>query len=412
MKLLHTSDWHLGRNLYTKKRYEEFSQFLTWLVEQIKLHQPDALIVAGDIFDTTTPSNRAQELYYKFLCQVSSTTNCMNVIIIGGNHDSASLLNAPQALLKQLNIYVIGHASSNLADEVIELKNIKQQIIGLVCAIPYLRDKDIRQLSEQETAQQKDLLLMEAIRQHYQRVIDLANNRRQELNLDIPLIATGHLFVTGGKTLKDDGVRELYIGSLAQFGANDFPHDIDYLALGHLHSPQQIANQAHWCYSGAPLAMSFAEAKQTKVINLVEFEQRKAIVSHLPIPCFQRLERISGDLTSLQIELAGLVKLQQSIWVEINYTGNEIIANLAQILHQMVENSSVELVKIINHQLIDRVLSATNEFSGVELNDLTPEQVFAKCLELNEIDLTQSEDLRLCFNEILEQVAIDDANAG
>ena len=95
MKILHTSDWHLGRTLYGRKRYEEFEAFLAWLTETIREREIDALLVAGDVFDTSTPSNRAQELYYRFLCRVVAS-HCRHVVVIAGNHDSPSFLNAPR----------------------------------------------------------------------------------------------------------------------------------------------------------------------------------------------------------------------------------------------------------------------------------------------------------------------------
>jgi DNA repair protein SbcD/Mre11 len=98
MKLLHTSDWHIGRTLFGRKRYDEFEAFLTWLAETIQHKEIDALLVAGDVFDTSAPSNRAQELYYRFLCRVAASS-CRHVVVVAGNHDSPSFLNAPKELL-------------------------------------------------------------------------------------------------------------------------------------------------------------------------------------------------------------------------------------------------------------------------------------------------------------------------
>jgi exonuclease SbcD len=99
MKILHTSDWHLGRTLYGKKRYKEFAAFLDWLAQTIEEEKVDALLVAGDVFDISTPNNRAQELYYRFLCTVANSC-CRHVVVIAGNHDSPSFLDAPKALLQ------------------------------------------------------------------------------------------------------------------------------------------------------------------------------------------------------------------------------------------------------------------------------------------------------------------------
>ena len=153
MKILHTSDWHLGRSLYGRKRYDEFSAFLDWLTQTIENEGIDALLVAGDVFDTSTPSNRAQELYYRFLCRVS-TSCCRHVVVIAGNHDSPSFLNAPKELLRALNVYVVGSMTDPLEDEVIVLHK-DEQPEAIVCAVPYLRDKDIRTVEPGETIDDK-----------------------------------------------------------------------------------------------------------------------------------------------------------------------------------------------------------------------------------------------------------------
>ena len=411
MKLLHTSDWHLGRTLYLKKRYSEFQSFLDWLIQQIQLLAPDVLIVAGDIFDTTAPSNKAQEIYYQFLCKVATFTKCQHIVIIGGNHDSPTLLNAPKELLKQLKIHVLGNISANPQDEVLELLDRQGQPMALVCAVPYLRDKDVRNLADNESANDKDLKLMQAIKQHYAEVCQIAVARRQELGLNIPIIATGHLFVTGGKTLKDDGVRELYVGSLAQFGSNDFPAEIDYLALGHLHIAQTIANKTQQRYSGSPIAMGFGEAKQTKIILQVDFTGKLAQVTEISVPTFQRLERVTGNLAQISAQLNGLIAQSQSIWVEVDYTGDEIISGLQHGLDELVRESQVELVTVHNSQLVAQLLS-TEHFGGeIELSSLTPEDVFSKCLTINQVPDEQQLDLNLCFQQVVAELNLTDLRA-
>jgi len=153
MKILHTSDWHLGRSLYGRKRYDEFASFLDWLGGTIEKENVDALLVAGDVFDTATPGNRAQELYYQFLCRVAAS-RCRHVVVIGGNHDSPSFLNAPKELLRALNVYVVGSMSESLEDEVIVLHHGNRPE-AIICAVPYLRDSDIRIFQPGETIDDK-----------------------------------------------------------------------------------------------------------------------------------------------------------------------------------------------------------------------------------------------------------------
>lgn len=411
MKIFHTSDWHLGRTLYGKKRYGEFAAFLNWLIGEIQLESPELLIIAGDIFDTTTPSNKAQELYYQFLCQVAANTSCRHIVIIGGNHDSPTLLDAPKELLKQLKIHVVGCISQDYSDEVIELKDPNGQAEAIVCAIPYLRDRDIRILTEYELADDKDKNFMQAIKDYYAKVYEYALDLRNQADKNIPIIATGHLFVTGGKTLKDDGVRELYVGTLAQFGATDFPNDVDYLALGHLHVPQKIANRENFRYSGSPLAMGFGEASQQKIIIAAEVRANQVNITEIAVPKFQRLERVAGDLPSIKTQLTNLTLENQSIWCEVDYTGNEIVTNLQTELQAVVLNSQVELIKIHNSQLLAQILSSSEYEEGIELGDLNPEQVFEKCLTMNNIPKEQQPELQECFAQIMQDLVTHDARA-
>ena len=146
MKILHTSDWHLGHKLYGRQRYQEPSDFLNWLLEQIEEQEVDALIVAGDIFDSQTPANQSLEMYYRFLSRTANSC-CRHIIIVGGNHDSPTLLNAPRELLHFLNIHVVGRAPENIEEELLVLNDTGGSPELMVLAVPYLRDKDIR-LSE------------------------------------------------------------------------------------------------------------------------------------------------------------------------------------------------------------------------------------------------------------------------
>ena len=278
MKLLHTSDWHIGRTLYGRKRYEEFEAFLTWLAQTIQKNEIDALLVAGDVFDTSAPSNRAQELYYRFLCRVAASS-CRHVVVIAGNHDSPSFLNAPKELLKALDVHVIGSATADPEDEVLVLRNEQDNPELIVCAVPYLRDRDIRVAEAGESVEDKERKLIDGIRNHYAAVAALAEQKREELGVDIPIVGMGHLFTAGGQTVDGDGVRELYVGSLAHVTAGIFPACFNYLALGHLHVPQMVNGSETIRYSGSPMPMGFGEAKQQKSVCQVEFHSYGSICS-------------------------------------------------------------------------------------------------------------------------------------
>ncbi len=435
MKLLHTSDWHLGRSLYGRKRYEEFSAFLDWLAQTIEEENVDALLVAGDVFDTSTPSNRAQELYYRFLCRVAASC-CRHVVVIAGNHDSPSFLNAPKELLRALNVYVVGSMTEALEDEVFVL-HAEDKPEAIVCAVPYLRDKDIRTVEPGETIDDKNAKLVEGLKNHYAGVCAIAEQKRAEYisagHKDIPIVAMGHLFTAGGKTVDGDGVRELYVGSLAHVSEKVFPSSIDYLALGHLHVPQAVGSAEHIRYCGSPIPMGYGEATQEKKVVLVEFSPQKQprmetnthesngrqhgisvnscalVVREKVIPCFQELVRIVGSLDDIHARLEVLKKEDSAAWLEIEYTGSDIVGNLREMLDEAMAESAMEIRRIKNRGIMDRVISTAR--ADETLDDLDPNDVFSRCLDAFEVPDEDRVELTVSYNEIIKDLMEEDRHA-
>lgn len=399
MKILHSSDWHIGRALFEKKRYREFELFLNWLLQTINQQGIDMLLVAGDVFDTSTPGNRSQEIYYRFLYQVASCSCCRHVVVVAGNHDSPSFLSAPKDLLKALNVHVIGSASENYKDEVLVLRNKDDLPELIVCAVPYLRDRDVRVAQPGESIEEKEKKLIGGIREHYFNVCELAEQKRKELKMEIPIIATGHLFTAGGKTVDGDGVRDLYVGSLAHLTIDIFPSFIDYLALGHLHIPQKVNDSDIIRYSGSPLQMSFGEAKQQKNVCMIEFDGRSPAVSLIQVPVFQKLESIRGAWDQIEKRISELLNMGSSIWVEVIYEGEEVIGNLRERLETLVNGSEIEILRVKNNHIINMVLN--KKFEDECLDDLSVDDVFERCLELNEVPVEQRAELLNAYKEIV-----------
>jgi len=408
MKILHTSDWHIGRTLYGRKRYEEFKAFLTWLEETIHREQVDALLVAGDVFDTSSPSNRAQEFYYRFLSRIA-TSSCRHVVVIAGNHDSPSFLDAPRELLKALNVHVIGSVSDSREEEVLILSRNDGSAEMIVCAVPYLRDRDIRIAEAGETMEEKERSLIEGIRRHYAEAVALAKRKRAKLGAEIPIIAMGHLFTTGGQTVDGDGVRELYIGSLAHVSAGIFPEDLDYLALGHLHVPQKVNDSDVMRYSGSPLPMGFGEAKQEKSVCLVELADAEADVRLVKVPVFQKLVRVKGNWKELSARILELSATGSRAWLEVAYEGDEVIGDLRERLDALVSGSEMEILRVKNNRIIDRILNQTHE--NETLDDLNVNDVFERCLAVHEVPGAQRPELLRAYQEIVTSLYEDDTRA-
>ncbi len=397
MKILHTSDWHLGHKLYGNPRHQEHGDFLNWLTRTIEEQKVELLIVAGDIFDSQAPSNQSLAMYYSFLSEITKSC-CRHVIIIGGNHDSPTLLNAPKEILSFLNIHIVGKAPENREDEIILIRDDSNTPEIMVLAVPYLRDKDVRSSVAGESIADKQQKLLTGIREHYITLTDLALQRQKDMHITVPLIATGHLFCQGGKTRQDDGIRELYVGTLVHLTLDSFPDDIDYLALGHLHLPQKISGQERRRYSGSPLAMSFSEANEEKKIILIETAPTLT-VHEFPVPRFQQLQSISGDLETILEKIAELRTGEESIFLEIFYKGFHLIDDLQEQISCAVQDSRITVLRISNKHIRDHILKQSSEVKTLE--ELTPRQVFQQCLEVNEVPEEQRDELIFGFNTAL-----------
>jgi exonuclease SbcD len=407
MKLLHTSDWHIGRALYGRKRYEEFEAFLSWLADFIETEDIDVLLVAGDVFDNSTPSNRAQELYYRFLCRVASSER-RHVVVIAGNHDSPSFLNAPKELLKFLNIHVVGYASGKPDDELLVLSAQDGVPMVIVCAIPYLRDHDIRTAEAGESVEDKERKIVDGIKTHYRLVCDAAEQRRALLGKHVPIVAMGHLFAAGGQTVDGDGVRELYIGSLAQVKRDVFPECIDYVALGHLHIPQRVGGSDLVRYSGSPLPIGFGEAEQEKSVTLVELSDRPQ-VRNISVPRFQELKTLRGDWQTVAKGVEELKARKSTAWLEISYEGDELAADLQERLKDAIDRTGMEILRVKNNRVLERALRGESEEET--LDDLHVTDVFTLCLESHEVPEDQRPALLSAYQEIILALNEEDAQA-
>ena len=408
MKILHTSDWHLGRSLYGRKRYDEYQAFLDWLVATIRHYDIDLLLVAGDLFDSSTPSNRAQALYYDFLRQVVATS-CRHVVIIAGNHDSPSFLNAPRGLLKAFNVHLVGSVSDNPLDEVLVLRDGQARPELIVCAVPYLRDRDIRMAEAGESIEQKEQKLIAGIRGHYQRVAALAEQRRTEYGAHLPIVAIGHLFTAGAVTVDGDGVRELYVGSLAHLSAGIFPGCIDYLALGHLHVPQRVGGVENMRYSGSPLAIGFGEAQQRKSLCLVEFERTQASVQLIEVPRFQELERICGEWEQIAGRIGELAVNGSHAWLEIVYQGDALIDGLRERLDALIDGTEMEILRVRNRSIVEHLIGQHRV--GETLDELDEYEVFERCLAAHQVPAAARPELLRCYRETLTLMHDEDQRA-
>jgi len=279
----------------------------------------------------------------------------------------------------------------------------------IVCAVPYLRDRDIRVAEAGESVEDKERKLIEGIRTHYAAVAALAEQKREELGADIPIVGTGHLFTAGGQTVDGDGVRELYVGSLAHVTAGIFPGCFNYLALGHLHVPQKVNGSETIRYSGSPLPMGFGEAKQQKSVCQVEFHSTAASIQLIDIPVFQKLERVKGDWEGISNRIIELSATDSQGWLEVIYDGTEVIGDLRERLEAAISGTQMEILRIKNNRIIERVLRQIHEEET--LDDLNVNDVFERCLAVHDVSEEQRPELLRAYQETVSSLYEDDMQA-
>ncbi|MDZ7847099.1 MAG: exonuclease subunit SbcD [Owenweeksia sp.] len=242
----------------------------------MKKENVDAMLVSGDIFDLANPSNEARRAYFQALLKLRDL-KC-KLILTGGNHDSPSVLNAPKELLQAMDIHVIGNLPENLEDCLIPLKNAEGKTEAVVAALPYLRDPDLRQATEEVSYESR----VEAIREGIARVFENVANCCKENFPNVPAIAMGHLFAAGVSTSESE--RDIQVGNEASFEADKFGDYFKYIALGHIHRPQKVNALVPAFYSGSPLPLSFSEREDKKRLLILDTENFEA--ESISIPFF------------------------------------------------------------------------------------------------------------------------------
>lgn len=398
MKILHTSDWHLGHRLYEQSQYEEQSAFLVWLKQRIIDQNIDVLLLSGDVYDTGVPSTQSQKLYYDFLIGLQSTS-CKHIVVTGGNHDAPGTINAPKALLEALSIQVVGRATEHPKDEVFSLEVNTETL--LVAAVPYLRDQDIRRAVVGESFDQIEDRYKQALTNHYNAVGEYCKSIKTD---NTSVIAMGHLFAIGGSV--SDSEQNIYVGNLGHIGAEDFHPVFDYIALGHLHKPQKVGKKDHIRYSGSPNILSFSELGYTKQVVILETKANQiSSIQPLEIPLFRDIVQLKGSISYC---LSGVSNFKSTTpltpWIEIVLEENFITRPQLDEFHACAKEHDLEILKITLKQEgqtkgLEQLLSESKK-----IKELSPVDVFKLKCEEQDFDLDNNQEILDAFNEALQIV--------
>ena len=411
MRILHTSDWHLGQHFMGQSRQAEHRALIDWLLDQVNAHAVDAVLIAGDIFDTGAPPSYARELYNQLIARLHQAG--VALLVLGGNHDSVSVLDESRDLLRHLGTQVIA-ATGTPAQHTVTLPLRGSDKPGcIVCALPFIRARDVQQSQAGQSAQDKQLALQSAIQNTYQQVYDAALARQQalqqSLGYKLPIIATGHLTTVGASS--NESVREIYVGSLEAFPTNAFP-PADYIALGHIHQPQKVGGLDHIRYSGSPIALGFDEARQTKQVLLVDVnEDGLQAITPLPIPVFQALVAVRGSLTELAETLktiAADADQERASWLDITIVEDDYLADLPARVQALTEGLPVQVLRI-KRQRGNAAAQLQNE-AMESLDELTPQDVFARRLAQESVEPPLQQALTDRYQAVVQALTAADGD--
>lgn len=396
-RVLHTADWHLGKLLGDLSREEEHARFFGFLLETIVAEEIDALVVAGDVFDSANPPQSALRQYYEFLSKLFAARECA-VVIVGGNHDSPAQLESPSDVLKTLRATVVGKSRD---DPLVLLPDGKNPRLA-VAAIPFLRDRDLRSGQMGQGAEAIKKALVEGIAQRY------AEAGEAVAGLAIPALATGHLTVAGATV--SDSERDIHVGGLGTVSAKIFPQVFDYVALGHLHRPQSCGEFEHVRYSGSPIPLSFSEALDTKSVRVIDFDGSGLVAQFgIKLPMWRRLVQMRAKRAELADELASGVELEGDLrtWVEVVVEDPVAGENVLELVREAADGKEFDVIRVIcaRKRSVTGVREGEIDAESGEENLLgDPLEVFGLRLDREDtFEEGEREALQLAFRQVLER---------
>ncbi|HEY8036196.1 MAG TPA: exonuclease SbcCD subunit D C-terminal domain-containing protein [Methylobacter sp.] len=425
LRIFHTADWHLGHHLHGVSRHLEHQQFLDWLLDEMHNKQGDALIVAGDIFDSANPSSAAQSQLYEFLVKARTRLPNLNIVLIGGNHDSASRLDAPSPILNALGVTVVGGLSRDDQGNIdwerllVPLTNAAGEIKAWCGAMPFLRNADLPStamdggsvaigMEPMRLGEQDSDPLITGMKTLY---AELFAQLQQKAGNAESLILTGHCYMVNG-AVSELSERKILGGNQHALPVELFPDEIAYVALGHLHLAQRVGANEHIRYSGSPIPLSFDESDYSHQVVQVEIKAGQPVeTASVKIPRSVQLLRIpNGKDFAVLSEVIGQLEnlilddlpLEQRPLLELRIRLEKPEPGLRQQIEEVISKLPVRLLKI-STAYSGREKSLADVKIEERLEELQPLDVFQRCYQ-NKYDRDAPEAISALFNELVESM--------
>jgi exonuclease SbcD len=397
-RLLHTADWHLGKLLNDQSRDEEHARFLDWLLEVVKEHEIDAIVLAGDVFDSANPPQSALGRYYDFVSALFRQGNCA-LAIISGNHDSAAQLEAPRRALHALNVHVTGFLAENPHQRILLLPDESSPRVA-IAMLPFLRDRDLRVGKAGEGADEIRDQIVAGIKNRYEEAAKAVQD------LTCPVIATGHLTVVGAST--SDSERDIHIGGLGAVTSDAFPTAFSYVALGHLHRPQATDGAGRVRYAGSPIALSFSEAEDAKEVRILDVIDAGLDHYRIPIPIFRKLSQVRTTQAGLERALAPFDTVIGDLrpWLEVVVEDATLEEDLVERVRSLSEGKAFDVLKVLRGKsapIIGMAVGEATDDEAIESLLDQPVRVFEHLLgEHEQLSEEEIESLKTAFAVLVD----------
>jgi exonuclease SbcD len=410
LRILHTSDWHLGSSLESASRDDEHRRFLEWLLITLRDEAIDVLLVAGDVFQYAQPSAEAQRLYYRFLSRVGRETSVRQIVVIGGNHDSASRLDAPREVLDALRIHVVGGLGgepSSWERCLCPIERPDGSVEAVVLAVPFVHEFRLGIRTTGRSPAEITADFREAFTGLYRSLADQAEKRWP----GAPLLATGHLTCVGTQA-GEYGTEIHQVGTIGGLPGDIFDPRLEYIALGHIHRMFPVEG-TRARYSGSPLAMNVVESRSPRYVIRIDLDAslpagERASTHKILVPQWREILELSGPTEEVLGRLRALqsrFELPPFVYVKLEVdeylTDGPFRVNEAVEAHPLATRPRVVE---IHQRVAGREDASAEGGERMSLRGMKPEEVFVRLYQSRFPQALPGDLLLTAFRAVLSQL--------
>lgn len=313
MKIIHTSDWHLGHTLYEHDRTAEHAAFLSQLRDIVEEEKPDALLVSGDIYDRTNPSTSVQKMYYKALLEMHKACPDMAIVVTAGNHDSKAMLELGRELWLMAGVRVVGQlerkdGTVDLDRHIIGIEDADGVLKGYVVAVPHIFDQSYPLMDEEAPKEERRCVFFRALQDRV-KMVNTAG---------VPVVLMAHMTVANSNL---EGHDTDVIGGINEVAHEELGMGYDYIALGHIHYPQTLRGAAGVArYSGSPVPVNFDETYPHSVSVVTVERGREPEIREIRIKNIRPMLTVPAVPSAFDVAVDGLSDIgdDEECYVRLN----------------------------------------------------------------------------------------------